>query len=114
MRDASANERHWTLSEPTVVVAIKTNCDGCRSFYSGSLDALQAWPTLLIARDDDEVQQFANARHPVYVASELWEALDVRWPPLYVLLGAQPGRILCEGVAFSPEQVARELIESGV
>ena len=102
------------LNQPTLVVAIKINCDGCKSFYDGSLVALRAWPTLLIAREPNEVRELAHAQNTVFVARELWTALDVRWPPLYVLITASPGRVLTEGVAFTPEQVAKEIVESGV
>lgn len=97
-----------------MVVAVKADCDGCRSFYNGSLAALAPWPTLLIARYESEVEAFSDSRHRVFLAKELWNALDIRSAPFYVLVAPGPGRIVLEGLAFSPEQVAAELIDAGM
>jgi len=94
---------------PTVVVAVKSDCDGCRHFYAGEHSALANFRVILVARDAPGANEYAGACHNVYEASELLEALDVRWPPFYVVVAPSPSRVVHEGIAFTPEQVADEI-----
>lgn len=45
---------------------------------------------------------------PVVVGAEVWRSFGVLGPPCFVLVG-QGGDIVCEGVAWSPEQVGAEV-----
>jgi hypothetical protein len=100
-------ELEHVVHEAVLVVAVKADCDGCRSFYDDDGSAFGALATLIVARSWSE--QFAGFRQPVWVAPELFDALDVKAPPLYVLVGANPARVLTEGVAFRPDQVMDEI-----
>ena len=98
---------HLAVDRPTLVVAVKPDCDGCREFIEGDLEELGGLRVVPVARDDG-AGEWARARREVVVAPELLDELDVRWPPFYVLLG--PGRqLLAEGVVFGPAQVAAEV-----
>jgi hypothetical protein len=97
------------VTSPTVLVALKANCDGCSAFHSGSLVALSEYDVVLVARSVRGVAELESAPNVVYEAPELLDELGVRWPPAYVLIDGSPARVVFEGVAFAPEQVADEL-----
>jgi hypothetical protein len=107
---------HWSdgaeealdLNEVTLVVAIKSDCDGCREFLNADLNELR-FPVVVISASDDESSQWEGARQPVFVSPETFRLLDVRWPPFYVLIDPKARRVLTEGVLFGPEQVAAEI-----
>ena len=78
------------------------------------MSELSSWPVLLVAREIEGVSDFVGARHEVLAAPALLDALEVRWPPFYLLIAPDPLRVLSEGVAFEPAQVANELAEFDV
>jgi hypothetical protein len=107
---------HWgdgevvtvALSETTLIVAIKPDCDGCRAFIDADLGELRV-PVLVISADDDRTGEWVDALQPVFVSPEAFRLLDVRWPPFYVLIDPRARRVLTEGVLFGPSQVAAEI-----
>jgi hypothetical protein len=107
---------HWSngtevtveLSTATLVVAIKSNCDGCREFISADLEGLRV-PVLIISAEDEVSSEWRDARQPVFVSPEAFQLLDVRWPPFFVLVDPLNHRVLTEGVLFGVEQVAAEI-----
>jgi hypothetical protein len=101
-------EETLALSELTLVVAIKSNCDGCRAFIDSDLDELGV-PVLVISADEDGSSEWRDARQPVFVSSDAFGLLDVKWPPFYVLVDPINHRVVSEGVLFGPAQVAREI-----
>lgn len=92
----------------TLVVAIKSNCDGCREFIRSNLDTLRV-PVLVISATDDESSEWIDALARVFVSPEALAVLDIRWPPFYVLIDPATGRVLTEGVLFGSSQVAEEI-----
>jgi hypothetical protein len=107
---------HWSdgievtldLNEVTLVVAIKSDCDGCRDFLHSELEELRL-PVVVISASDDESSEWGDARQPVFVSPEAFRLLDVRWPPFYVLIDPLARRVVTEGVLFGPAQVAAEI-----
>jgi hypothetical protein len=107
---------HWlngaeatiALSEVTLVVAIKPNCDGCREFVIADLNEFGV-PVLILSADEDESGEWRDARHEIFISPESFRLLDVREPPLYVLVDPVARRVLTEGVVFGPSQVAFEI-----
>lgn len=96
------------LTEVTLVVAIKPHCDGCREFLNSDFDELRV-PVIVIAAEDDETGDWRDARHPVFISKKALEELDVRSPPLYVLIDPIARRVVTEGVLFGAAQVAAEI-----
>jgi hypothetical protein len=107
---------HWShgdtasiaLSEVTLVVAIKSHCDGCREFINADLDSLQV-PVVVISADEDESSEWRDAQQPVFVSPESFQLLDLRSAPFYVLVDPVARRVVSEGVLFGPSQVAAEI-----
>lgn len=107
---------HWSngaeetieLSEVTLVVAIKTNCEGCRAFLDADLKELLV-PVLIISAEEDDIGEWRDAHRPVFISPDGLRLLDVRWPPLYVLIDPVARRVLTEGVLFGSAQVASEI-----
>ncbi|MFI5034790.1 MAG: hypothetical protein ACHQFZ_01115 [Acidimicrobiales bacterium] len=93
----------------TLVVAVKASCDGCRDFVHGPLEELAGVRVVVVSANDDGAPEWARAVREVLVAPELLAALDVRWPPFYVLVDPAGPRVVTEGVVFSPAQVAAEI-----
>ena len=110
-------EGHWLSGEParvelhqtTLLVAVKANCDGCRDFVNSPLDALRGVDVVFVGATPLEGNDWLASRHPVLIAPALLEALEVRWPPFYVLINPLTQRVLTEGVVFGPDQVAAEI-----
>ena len=96
------------LSEVTLVVAIKPNCDGCREFLKADLSELHV-PLLIISAEEDVSGEWRDARLPVFISPDGFRLLDVRSPPLYVLVDPLARLVLTEGVLFGPAQVASEI-----
>jgi hypothetical protein len=107
---------HWSsgadatipLTETTLVVAIKSHCDGCRDFITGDASAITV-PLVVISADEEEDSEWRDARLPVLVSPEAFRLLDVRSAPFYVLVDPVARRVVSEGVLFGPTQVAAEI-----
>jgi len=108
---------HWSngdaidieLDGLTLIVAVKSNCDGCADFVNSPLDELHGVMVLVLSASDDDEGEWANAVQPVLVAPETLRELEVRWPPFYVLVDPATSRVVTEGVVFGPSQVAMEI-----
>jgi hypothetical protein len=93
----------------TLLVVIKTNCDGCRDFLFADLAAFAGVDVLFVCATDETNDEWKDAPRPVLIAPEALLALDVRWPPLYLLVDPVAGVVRTEGVLFGPSQVAAEI-----
>jgi hypothetical protein len=106
---------HWpdndevtiTLTEVTLVVAIKSHCDGCREFLDADLGEFGV-PILVVAAKDASAE-WRDARQLVFVSPDALRLLDVTWPPFYVLVDPAARKVLTEGVLFGAHQVAAEI-----
>jgi len=98
-----------TLNEPTLIVAIKQSCDGCRDFVFSSLDELSHLPVLILSATGDLNGEWVDAVQPIVVAPGAIAELEIRWPPFYVLVDPKEHRVVSEGVVFGPAQVASEI-----
>jgi hypothetical protein len=97
------------LDVMTLVVAVKSSCDGCREFVHSPLEELGGVVVLIVSATEDSLGEWAGAAQPVLVAPDALEALGVRWPPFYVLVDPRRQRVVTEGVVFGPAQVASEI-----
>ena len=96
------------LTELTLVVAVKSHCDGCQEFINADVSDVRV-PVLVISADDGISSEWREARQPVFVSPEAFRLLDIRWPPIYVLIDPGARRVLSEGVLFGVQQVAKEI-----
>jgi hypothetical protein len=97
------------LTAPTVLIAVKTECDGCRDIVNAGLEQV-AGLSLIVVSDSDELDDsWDQVRSPILVAPGLLEQLDVRWPPFYVVIDPASSSVVTEGVVFGLEQVEREV-----
>ncbi len=102
-------QRSHTFRGITLVVAVKTRCDGCRDFLNASLQEFAPLDLIIVSACGDDEGEWANAQHPVLIAPRLMEQLDIRWPPFYVVIDASTSEVVSEGIVFAPEQVADEI-----
>jgi hypothetical protein len=94
------------LNGLTLIVGVKPDCDGCRPFIEEPLSEFDGIDLFVVSAVDTK---WANARRVVYYAPEFLAALELHWPPSYVLIDARSLRVVTEGVVFSPAQVAHEI-----
>ncbi|MGC1419137.1 MAG: hypothetical protein WA786_03325 [Acidimicrobiales bacterium] len=98
-----------TMTETTLIVAIKQSCDGCRDFVRSALLELEGVPVIILSATGDVGAEWVDAVHPIVVAPVALEQLEVRWPPFYVLVNPRERRVISEGVVLGPSQVASEI-----
>ncbi len=108
-RTLSGDEVVRPLEGLTLIVAIKSSCDGCRDFVHSSLEELAGVTVVVVSATGDDNAEWRDAAQPVIVAPELLATLDIRWPPFYVLVDPVRRRVVTEGVVFGPAQVAEEI-----
>lgn len=108
-RWSRGDEATIPLTRPTLVVAIKSNCDGCRDFINADLEELDDVDVVVVSASDDVEGEWSDAPRKVLVAPEVLASLDIRWPPFYVLIDPTRHLVVCEGVLFGPSQVAEEI-----
>jgi len=95
----------------TLVVAVKANCHGCASLLGASREDFGAVSVLVIAASAIDEPQWRQSSLDRLISPSLFEALDIRFPPLWVLVDGERGLVLCEGVPFGPRQIAEEIAD---
>jgi hypothetical protein len=105
----NGDEATIALTRLTLVVVIKSNCDGCREFLYANLEAFRDLDVVFVSATDDALGEWAEAPRRVLVAPALLASLEVTWPPFYVLIEPATRLVVCEGVVFAPAQVATEI-----
>lgn len=103
-------ERTYVLKRTTLIVAVKPHCDGCRAFTHGDLALLRDVDVLIVSADVSDEGEWDSALNDVVVAPELIEALEIRGAPHYVVIDPTSSRVVYEGIAFTPTQVAHEIV----
>jgi hypothetical protein len=93
----------------TLLVVIKSNCDGCRDFLFSGLEEFVDIDVVFLSATDDTDLEWIDGPRPVLIAPDALLALDVKWPPFYVLVDPIAGLVRSEGVLFGPSQVAAEI-----
>jgi hypothetical protein len=98
-----------SLTKLTLLVVIKANCDGCHDFLFSDLGEFAEIDVVFMSATDDTDNEWIDAPRPVLIAPDALLALDVKWPPFYVLVDPIAGLVRTEGVLFGPSQVAAEI-----
>jgi hypothetical protein len=108
-RWSSGGDAVVTLTGLTLLVVIKAHCDGCRAFLDADLGEFAGLDVVFVSGAEDTENEWTNPRRPVLIAPDVLLALDVRWPPFYVLIDPVAKVVRGEGVLFGPSQVAAEI-----
>jgi hypothetical protein len=103
--------REVELAGPTLLVVVKPGCDGCRPFVLDELVELEGVPLVVLSPVAAPPDEWARARREILVAPEALAALEVRFPPVYLLVDPARG-VLAEGTLFDPAQVAAEIAQA--
>ncbi len=98
-----------SITEKTLVVAIKPNCDGCRDFVHSTLDDLGNVDVLVVSETSDPNGEWINGNQEVIISPEILDILGIKWPPFFVLIDPSTSMIITEGVVFGPSQIAKEI-----
>jgi hypothetical protein len=98
-----------TLEGLTLLVVIKADCEGCHDFLFSDLKEFADIDVLFVSATDDTNDEWLNAPRPVLIAPDALLELDVKWPPIYLLVDPMAGLVRTEGVLFGASQVAAEI-----
>lgn len=98
------------LNDLALIVAVKSDCFGCRDFVQSDPALFDSIQVVVISTTEDEKSEWERAPHQVLLVDQaVFDSFDIRWPPFYVLVNGKSGHVLCEGVVFGPSQVAEEI-----
>jgi hypothetical protein len=98
-----------SLTTLTLLVVIKSNCDGCREFLYSDLAEFVDIDVHFLSGTDDTANEWFDAPRSVLISPAALIELDVKWPPFYLLVDPIAGLVRTEGVLFGPSQVAAEI-----
>lgn len=99
------------FSRRHLVIAVKSHCDGCRELLSCDPDSFGI-PDVLFVYDEAPTESWiANVHHEVVVSPALLTALEVRSPPLWILVDGEAGRVIAEGVPFGVTDIRDALAQ---
>ena len=101
--------RGGEFTRRTLVVAVKSDCLGCRDVREAVPEDFAGCDVLFVARTSDGEPGWAASSHEVVVSPALLDELAVRWPPFYVLIDPSSDRVVTEGVVFSLDQLRDEV-----
>lgn len=105
----------------TLVLFLSSTCDGCAELWPALspsdpagfgrfADAVVGVTRGAEGEDPGTLRRLAPAGAVVVMSGEAWKSYRVHGPPFFVLVdGSGSGRVLTEGVAIGPSQVARSL-----
>lgn len=98
-----------TLRRLTLIVAVKPQCEGCRSFLSGDYGEFSNIDVVIVSAV--AADEWSKVTGEVIVAPEFLKELGVTSAPFYVLVDPAARRVLTEGVVFDPAQVREEIAQ---
>jgi hypothetical protein len=101
-------ERIVEVTTPTLVAAIKPNCDGCSEFVRGDLKELDHVHVILVSATNGD-GEWDDAEREILVAPGVLDALGIRSAPYYVFISPSSSSVVTEGALMSPAQVATEI-----
>lgn len=95
------------LVGPTLVIVVKSSCEGCRRVLDADPDQ---WGVPAVALCDDVVTalEYESAALVPLIAPEWLVASGVRSAPFYLVVGER-GEVLAEGMPFDAAHLAGEL-----
>lgn len=93
----------------TLILAIKEDCLGCQTVLEASPDAFGDVATMVVAARAAHEPSWETTSHRLLVSELLLQQLDVRHPPVYVVIDPVRERVVGEGVILSVDQVREEI-----
>ena len=106
-RTLDGEEVSLELGRMTLVAAVKSHCDGCRTFLESDLAEFANVDVVIISATQEE--EYRASQHVVIVAPDVMVELEIRAAPFYVLIDSSTSMVVAEGSIFSPAQVASEI-----
>ncbi|MDE2281743.1 MAG: hypothetical protein KGJ92_03100 [Actinomycetales bacterium] len=104
--DPSGRPTSIDLARRTVVLALKPDCDGCQEFLAGPV-AFDGCDVVLVAATP---MTSAGSPWTSVVVAPAWMAqAGIVAAPSYTVIDPSTGRVVTEGVALAPSQVATEI-----
>ncbi|HEY1825271.1 MAG TPA: hypothetical protein VGG21_04840 [Acidimicrobiales bacterium] len=109
LRGLTLDGESWTreITERTLIVAVKPDCDGCREFVEGDVHPLASLAVVVVSKTGND--DWKSHRRSVFVSPDAFTDLLIHSAPFYVLVDPETARVVCEGSVFSAAQVAEEI-----
>lgn len=103
-------ELHFTTT--TLLLVVKPNCLACDELLAAGPALFDGFDVHYLAAEVDTSAHFLG--RDVVIAPAALEALEVRWPPAYLVIDPVDGSVIGEGVIFDATQVRDEIDEFNV
>ena len=91
----------------TLLLVVKPNCVACDELLAAGPEFFDGFDVHVLAGEASTSTGFL--RGDVVIAPEALTALDVRWPPAYLVIDPVAGCVIGEGVIFDAAQVRDEI-----
>jgi hypothetical protein len=95
------------LEELTLLVIVKADCQACDELVAHDVNVFEGFDVWYLVHD--EATFVSDAPRLLRVSSVTLEALDVRWPPAYLVVDPSSAEVIFEGVVFDAAQIVEEI-----
>lgn len=105
--DTRGNIVEFAFVATSLVLVVKANCGACEELLAAGPEVFGGFDVAYVAADDSvPAHDFGRE---ILVSSSGLAALDVRWPPAYLVVDPVVGEVIGEGVVFDAAQVRSEI-----
>ena len=103
--DGVACERR--LTKLSLLLVVKAGCQACDALLAVGPSAFDGFDVHYLAASDAPV--FETFGRDVLRSSSALEALEARWPPVYLVIDPALREVVAEGAVFDADQVRSEI-----
>ena len=95
------------LTKLSLLLVVKAGCQACDALLTIGPGAFDGFDVHYLAASD--AVEFETFGRDVVRSSSALDALEVRWPPVYVVVDPALGEVVAEGAVFDADQVRTEI-----
>ncbi|HQU00398.1 MAG TPA: hypothetical protein PLG60_07820 [Acidimicrobiales bacterium] len=105
--DAQGQPVELHFNSITLLLVVKANCVACDELLAAGPSFFDGFDVHYLVADEGASRHFSG--RDVVVARAALEALEVHWPPAYLVIDPVAGLVIGEGVVFDAAQVREEI-----
>ena len=91
----------------SLLLVVKAGCQACEALLKAGPDAFAGFDVHYLTASD--APEFATFGRDVLRSSTALEALEARWPPVYLVVDPVLREVVAEGTVFDADQVRAEI-----
>jgi len=95
------------LTKLSLLLVVKADCQACDTLLAAGPDAFEGIDVFYLAASDSP--EFETFGRDVLLSSSALDALEVRWPPVYLVVDPARREVVTEGAVFDADQVRSEI-----